>query len=117
MTAPHSYATGSVFTVKPTWEQPARRFEVVPGPADTPPNEPWFHVAVVQFEDNGIVTSPSQVNDAVATILSARRSTPDGAIVVVFIHGWHHSAAWNRTTSTLATTADGDDHFHSFRLV
>ena len=117
MVSPNSYAIGSVFTVKPMWEEPVRGHEVVTGPADTPSNEPWFHVAIVQFEDDGTATSASQVHEAMATIRSARQSSPDGAIVVVFIHGWHHSAAWNRTTSTLATDADGDDHFHSFRLV
>jgi hypothetical protein len=117
MASPNSYATGSVFTVKPLWGESVRRHEVVQGPAETPSNTPWFDVAVVQFEDDGAATSPSQVQDAVATIRSARRSSPDGAIVVVFIHGWHHSLAWNRTASTLATDADGDDHFHSFRLV
>jgi hypothetical protein len=89
----------------------------VPGPAATPDYEPWFHVAVVQFDDDGIPTGPLQIQDAVSTIRSVRRSSPNGAIVVVFIHGWHHNAAWNRTASTLATDADGDDHFHSFRLV
>jgi hypothetical protein len=115
--SPNSYSTGSVFTVKPLWAKPGRRHEVVPGPADTPDFEPWFHVAVVQFEDDGMATNPSQVQDAIATIRSVRRSSLDGAIVVVFIHGWHHSSAWNRTASTLATDADGDEHFHSFRLV
>jgi hypothetical protein len=114
---PDSYSNGSVFTVKPIWADPVRHHEVVPGPADTPDYEPWFHVAVVQFADNGIPTGPSQVQNAVSTIRSVRQSSPNGAIVVVFIHGWHHSAAWNRTPSTLATDADGDKHFHSFRLI
>ena len=117
MTSSNSYAAGSVFTVKPIWQDPIRRHEVVPGPANTPPNEPWFHVAVVQFEDDGTAASRSHVDAAVAAIRRARDSSPDGAIVVVFIHGWHHNAAWNRSPSTLATDADGDDHFHSFRLV
>lgn len=111
------YEAGSVFTVKPLWGDPVRLHEVVAGPADAPATEPWFHVAVTQFEDDGTATNARQIEDAVATIHSVRSGSPNGAIVVVFIHGWHHSAAWKRSPSTPVTDADGDEHFHSFRLI
>jgi hypothetical protein len=116
MPSPNTYQTGSVFTVKQEWGNPLRH-AVVPGPEPTPAYEAWFHVAVVQFEDDGTATDPSQLQAARQAILASRRSGEDGSIVVVFIHGWHHNAAWNRTPSTLATTTDGDEHFHSFRLL
>jgi hypothetical protein len=117
MASTSSYSSGSVFTVKPIWQETVRRHEVVTGPLDTPSNEPWFHVAVVQLKDDGIAVDSLQVEAALRTIRAARESSADGAIVVVFIHGWHHNASWKRTASTLATDRDGDDHFHSFRLV
>ncbi len=116
MASPNSYQTGSVFTVKQQWGDPLRH-GVVPGPEPAPYFEAWFHVAVVQFEDDGRPAHPSQLEAARRTILEARRSSVDGAIVVVFIHGWHHNAAWNRTASTLTTDPDGDEHFHAFRLL
>ena len=112
-----NYDHGSVFTVKPISDPATGRFEVVAGPADTPANEPWFHLAVVQFDDSGARVSPSQVDAATAAIRAARESSPHGVIVVAFIHGWHHNAAWNRTPSTPVTQPDGDEHFHSFRLI
>jgi hypothetical protein len=117
MPSPNSYSTGSVFTVKPKWSQPVRLHEVEAGAGDAPAHEPWFHLAVVQFEDDGRATNPAQTQDAIALIRSARNAFPDGAVVVVFIHGWHHNAAWNRSPSTPATDFDGDEHFHAFRLV
>lgn len=116
MAPPNCYQTGSVFTVKQEWGDPLRH-GVVPGPEPAPPFEAWFHVAVVQFEDDGRPADPSQLEAARQTILEARRSGEDGAIVVVFIHGWHHNAAWNRTASTPTTDPDGDEHFHAFRLL
>ena len=113
----NSYAIGSVFTVKPKWDESLRSHEVVPGPTDTPFYEPWFHVAVVQFEDDGRLSSSSHVDAAIALISTVRQSSLDGAIVVLFIHGWHHNAAWNRSPSVPVIETDGDDHFHSFRLI
>jgi hypothetical protein len=112
----NTYDTGSVFTVKQLWGDPLRH-EVVPGPVPAPSYEAWFHVAVVQFDDDGTAVNPSHLEAARQTIVTARQSGEDGAIVVVFIHGWHHNASWNRTPSTLPTDADGDEHFHSFRLM
>jgi hypothetical protein len=83
--APNTYGTGSVFTVKQQWGDPLRH-ETVPGPAPTPDYEAWFHVAVVQFKDDGTPAHPSHLEAARQAILTARRSGQDGAIVVVFIH-------------------------------
>ena len=112
-----SYADGSVFTVQPILEGPVRRHDVVLGQTDAPLYVPLFHVAVVQFEDDGRYAKPPQIEAALDAIRTVRQSNLDGAVVVVFIHGWHQTADWKRTPSTLATDTDGDDQFHSFRLI
>ena len=117
MPSPNSYPTDTVFNVTTKWEKPIRRHEVAPGFIRPVSSEPSFHVGVVQFEDDGTFSRRSQLDEAIDTVRRVRDASLDGAIVVVFIHGWHHNAAWNRTSSILATDLDGDDHFHSFRLV
>jgi hypothetical protein len=113
----NAYTSGSVFTVKPIRRDKDHRLEVVQGLVDTPNYEPWYHLAVVQFKDDGSPTESRQTDAAVAAIQEGRRASAYGAIVVVFIHGWHHNAAWRRTPSTDAADNDGDAHFHGFRLI
>ena len=87
------------------------------GQTDAPLYVPLFHVAVVQFEDDGRYAKPPQIEAALDAIRTVRQSNLDGAVVVVLDHGWHQTADWKRTPSTLATDTDGDDQFHSFRLI
>lgn len=113
---PSSYDKGSIFTVRPILDPPTRRHEVFLGQLDAPLYDPLFHLAVVQFTDDGKYVTALQIKAVADAIRKARRS-PNGAIVVVFVHGWHHNALWLRTASTLVTQSDGDEHFHSFRLI
>jgi hypothetical protein len=117
--ASSSYRNGSVFTIKSISALPERRHEVLGGRSDFPPNHPSFDLAVIQFKDNGGYLDPQQIDSADDCIRKARSSTSNqnGAVVIIFIHGWHHGAQWARTRSTSASQADGDDHFHAFRLV
>lgn len=115
--AESSYQDGSVFTIKSVSAVPERRHEVLEGRSDFKPNHPSFDLAVIQFEDDGRYLDSQQIDAADDCIRQARESNPNGALVVVFIHGWHHGAQWARTPSTLASQADGDSHFHAFRLV
>lgn len=112
-----SYPDGSVFTVKSLYAVPERWHEVLAGRSDFPPNDPSFDLAVIQFKDDGRYLDSRQIDAAEDCIRKARLSNANGALVVVFIHGWHHGAHWARTPSTLASQTDGDDHFHAFRLV
>src|SRR6185503_10800327 len=82
------------------------------------PNQSSFDLAVVQFGDDGRFVDASQIT-AAATRIREVRCSPDvhGALVVVFVHGWHHGAKWYRTSSIADNEPDGDDHFHGFRLM
>jgi hypothetical protein len=99
-----SYAPGAIFNVH---EQRG----IQRGWIDNPPNEQCFDVAVIQFRDDGTFVDEGQLPAAAAHIKRALSSNPNGAIVVVFIHGWHHGAAWDISTNS------GDEHFNSFRQV
>ena len=70
-----------------------------------PPNDHSFDLAVVEFNDDGSLLSVEQKDALHDCITRARHSNPNGALVVVFIHGWHHSARWE------------DSHHASFRKV
>ena len=70
-----------------------------------------IHVAVVEFDDNGIYVDKRQIERAETCILDARRENLNGAVVVVFVHGWHHDASWRIDTN------EGDDHFKRFRKI
>jgi hypothetical protein len=116
---PTSYANGSVFTVQLRMDQSLKKF-LATGAASAAfrANEQSFELAVVQFEDDGR-PGLGQVDAAVARI-SDVRSSPNaslGALVVVFIHGWHHGAEWHRTSSIADDQHDGDEHFRGFRLI
>lgn len=116
MSAANDYTGGSVFTVRPLLTPPERRHEVAAGQLQAALDDPLFHVAVVQFSDVG-KAGPGQYAAAIDAIRAARRDSVNGALVVVFIHGWHHNADWTRTASVDAKVPDGDCHFHGFRLI
>ncbi len=60
-------------------------------------------VAVVEFDDYGNLFNRTQLNCAVDGVAGAAR---DGAVVLVYVHGWHHSAQ---------TTEDSSDDLKKFR--
>lgn len=103
------YPNGSVFTVDILENKQEQ--ERIPR-AIRPPRDLSFDVAVLEFNDDGKYVEQSQLEAVEDWIGSVRRNNdnPNGAIVVLFIHGWHHSAVWNSPT-------DGDSHFQSFRLL
>jgi hypothetical protein len=117
--ASNSYASGSLFSVNLLPALPERHHQVRAGIADVGPNKTSFDLAVVQFKDDGTYSDPAQINAAEACIRKARASqlNTNGALVIVFIHGWHHGASWKRSRSAPASDPDGDNHFHGFRLV
>ena len=93
---------GSVFTVSRG---------VLPGSGSAVPDDQSFDLAVIQFKDDGSFTDASQLKAATDCIEAARQQYGTGAIVVIFIHGWHHNARWDITTN------DGDEHFKEFRRI
>lgn len=101
------YPNGSVFTVDIFGDK--KRQPRIPA-ASRDPNHASYDVAVLEFKDDGTYADRSQIKVAVEWIDSIRQYNSNGAIVVLFIHGWHHSSIWNSPT-------DGDSHFQSFRLL
>jgi len=95
---------GSVFTVDV-------RAGVKVGLGEPEPNDQSYDVAVVEFQDDGTPKDARQLPAAAECITRARKGNPNGAIVVLFIHGWHHGASWDIRDNT------GDAHFRSFRDV
>jgi hypothetical protein len=71
-----------------------------------------YDLAVVRFTDEGMLVDDRELA-AAATRIEEARSFRDasGAVVVLFIHGWHHNANWDHDTD------QGDPHFQSFRRV
>jgi len=82
---------------------------------DYAPNDQAYDVAVVEFKDDGTLLDVTQVAAAVDCITKARETNPNGAIVVVFSHGWHHGARWDVAGD--GVDAGGDAHFGAFRGV
>jgi hypothetical protein len=98
----------SVYTVElPAPDAPSR---VQPGIGAFQPNDANYQLAVIRFEDSGAASDLRELPLAVECIEQARNA-PNGAVVMVFIHGWHHNAEWDIDTDT------GDKHFAAFRQV
>lgn len=51
-----------------------------------------YSIAFIEFDDFGELWMPAQVNRALATLESANEH-PDGAIFLLFVHGWNHNAS------------------------
>ena len=74
------------------------------------PNSQSYDLAILRFDDTGALIDPQELSAIQACIANARHN-PNGAVVMLFIHGWHHSVDWNRADDT------GDEHFKAFRKV
>src|SRR6185295_1998119 len=110
------FSHGSIFTVArkaPSGEKEPPGEIVLPGRKDQPPNSESFDLAVVEFKDNGCLVGDVQKDAMLECITAARRSNPNGALVVVFVHGWHCSAQWEWDKPN----GRGDRHFAGFRKV
>lgn len=99
------YPSSAVFTVGLEYAPSEPVEKIDPGRSAKPPNDQTFDLAVVEFNDDGSLVDPAQRSEAVDCISAARESNPNGALVVVFIHGWHHSAR------------PDDKHFAEFRRI
>src|SRR6266567_4129015 len=82
------------------------------GPLDLAegPNDQSADVTAVAFNDDGSFVDRRQLESALQSVVEARRRL-NGALVVVFAHGWHHSARWD------SGTGEGDQHYTGFRNV
>jgi hypothetical protein len=102
------YPTGTSFTVDIRARARRPRY-------DYAPNDQAYDVAVVEFKDDGEFLDVTQLTEAVDCIKNARETNRNGAIVVVFCHGWHHDARWDVAGD--GVDAGGDAHFAAFRSV
>lgn len=68
-------------------------------------------VATIEFNDDGTLQDPTQLDKALNCIRSTRGLCKSGTVVALFIHGWQHDA-----TIDLAS-GKGDGHFSSFRAL
>ncbi len=106
------FPSGAVFTVGREWVPGRQHLEKVSlGREDRPENDQTFDLAVVEFNDDGSLVDARQKGAVADCITAARRSNRNGALVVVFIHGWHHTARWDPSDGT------GDNHFAGFRKI
>jgi hypothetical protein len=83
---------------------------VQPGLMPFSPNGQSYDLAILRFGDDGQLIDPQELAAVTASITNAR-TNPNGAVVVLFIHGWHHNDEWSRADDS------GDTHFKSFRKV
>src|SRR5262245_55780594 len=58
-----------------------------------------FDIAVIRFSEDGELEDFHQRVAAEQCIEMAKGRNPNGVIVVVFVHGWRHNAAWDLPTS------------------
>lgn len=73
-----------------------------------------FDVCVLRFDDAAHAVELDQlahVKKRIELARAGRGSAEGGALVVVFIHGWHHDHTWDHERDT------GDEHFREFRLL
>jgi hypothetical protein len=96
--------TESAFTVQ-------RDGKVSRGCADSQPNDQSIDIAHIEFNDDATFARAGQLKISLDCIANARRKNRNGAVVVLFVHGWHHNAAWNPATGV------GDEHFMQFRRI
>jgi hypothetical protein len=96
---PAGYRANSAFTVD------AIDGHATPGVSAHEPNDQSYDVAVGEFNDDGYCEDHAEIETVQHCIDHARTTNVNGAVVVVFIHGWHHGSAWD------------DTHFIAFRDV
>src|SRR5258706_1718489 len=62
-------------------------------------------IGVVEFGDDGSFIDSDQLKLILECISGARQKSPNGVVVLVFVHGWRHDSSWN------------DENFRDFRTV
>ena len=60
------------------------------------------HLAVIEFDDHGVLWKREQLEDTIALIREANRLAQDGTLVIVYIHGWKNNANPNDPDGALA---------------
>jgi len=87
------------------------KLKTVPGCDPQPPNHQSFDIAVVRFSEDAKFEDKHQLVAAQECIRLAKRRNPNGVIMVLFVHGWRHNAAWD------LPTGERDDHLREFQKI
>lgn len=59
-------------------------------------------LAIVEFDDNGVLWKRDQLEDTIALIRQANRQAQHGTLVIVYIHGWKNNADPENPDGSLA---------------
>lgn len=73
-------------------------------------NQVGVDLAIVEFDDFGMLWLPEQLEDAVSLIEQKNASSERGIIVVTYTHGWQNNADPNREENDLARFRAGMVH-------
>ncbi|MGE3801952.1 MAG: hypothetical protein AB7H80_13105 [Candidatus Kapaibacterium sp.] len=87
---------------------------VFKGQQKSRPNDQSYDLSVIEFLDDGSFAEPAQLERTLNAIEEARTDNPNGVLVLLFIHGWHHNADWDINDPS---GTKGDTHFRSFREI
>jgi len=50
------------------------------------------HLAVIEFDDHGVLWKRTQLDEAIELIRDANRAAQDGTLVIIYVHGWENNA-------------------------
>jgi hypothetical protein len=70
--------------------------------SDGAPGGAVADVAVIEFDDHGLLWKRQQLDAAIQAIRTANAQAQDGTLVAVYIHGWKHNADPRRRTGDFA---------------
>jgi pimeloyl-ACP methyl ester carboxylesterase len=87
---PPAAAADAASSAEPACASSYALYEAAPTPAAPgAARSALYELSVVEFDDQGLFRSRDQLDHALQTV----RQHPDNVDIVMFIHGWHHSAA------------------------
>lgn len=92
--AKRPYGHNNIFTFDHKRQGSKLESQLLPS-VDKPDSYKQFDLGIIEISDNGNFDNVSQLDTICQRIRKVREENPNGAIVVVFIHGWHNNADWD----------------------
>lgn len=84
-------------------EAPEQYLQEIAGDQD---NAVPAHLAVIEFDDHGVLWKRDQLEDAIDLIRDANDAADDGTLVIVYIHGWKNNADPTDANGALAQSRE-----------